>query len=83
MNRAQEVLIYITAYHQEQNAEGREGGFNYWSDLDDIGVLKNHVEHPPICVSQKEKDMFLGFYIIIDVCLANPLLTTWVWAGLR
>ena len=44
MNRVQEVLIYITAYHQEQNAEGRKGGFNYWSDLDDIGVLKNHVE---------------------------------------
>ncbi len=44
MNRVQEVLIYITAYHQEQNAEGREGGFNYRSDLDDIGVLKNHVE---------------------------------------
>ena len=44
MNRVQEVLIYITAYHQEQNAEGREGGFNYWFDFDDINVLKNHVE---------------------------------------
>ena len=60
MNRAQEVLIYITAYHQEQNAEGRKGGFNYWFDLDDINVLKNHVEHPHICVSQKEKHIGLA-----------------------